>query len=41
MSSLQINDHETGKQIRLAFSGDIGREHSSILRDLEPVGDAD
>jgi metallo-beta-lactamase family protein len=38
---LQINDKETGKQVRLAFSGDIGRQHSAILRDLEPVGDAD
>jgi metallo-beta-lactamase family protein len=38
---LSIQDHESGKQIRLAFSGDIGREHSAILRDLEPVGDAD
>jgi len=38
---LSIKDQETGKQTRLAFSGDIGRAESSILRDLEPVGDAD
>lgn len=39
--ALMINDRETGKQTRLVFSGDIGREESAILRDLEPVGDAD
>ena len=39
--ALSIQDHETGKQKRLIFSGDIGREESTILRDLEPVGDAD
>lgn len=39
--ALSIQDHETGKQKRLVFSGDIGREESTILRDLEPVGDAD
>jgi metallo-beta-lactamase family protein len=39
--ALSINDRETGKQKRLVFSGDIGREHSPILRDLEPTGDAD
>ena len=38
---LSIDDHATDKQTRLAFSGDIGRSYSSILRDLEPVGDAD
>lgn len=39
--ALAIDDKQTGKQTRLVFSGDIGRAHSSILRDLEPVGDAD
>lgn len=39
--ALAIDDRQTGKQTRLVFSGDIGRAHSSILRDLEPVGDAD
>lgn len=39
--ALEIHDRESGKDIRLVFSGDIGREKSSILRDLEPVGDAD
>lgn len=39
--ALEIDDRTTGKQRRLLFSGDIGREESSILRDLEPVGDAD
>lgn len=39
--ALSINDRATGKTSRLVFSGDIGRENSSILRDLEPVGDAD
>jgi metallo-beta-lactamase family protein len=39
--ALVINDHETGKTSRLVFSGDVGRKESSILRDLEPVGDAD
>jgi metallo-beta-lactamase family protein len=39
--ALQIEERNTGKGTRLLFSGDIGREHSAILRDLEPVGDAD
>ena len=39
--ALVIDDKQTGKQSRLVFSGDIGRANSSILRDLEPVGDAD
>ena len=39
--ALSIDDRATGKQSRLLFSGDIGRAESSILRDLEPVGDAD
>jgi metallo-beta-lactamase family protein len=39
--ALAIDDSTTGKQKRLVFSGDIGRAYSSILRDLEPVGDAD
>jgi metallo-beta-lactamase family protein len=39
--ALSIDDHESKKQTRLVFSGDIGREESSILRDLEPTGDAD
>jgi metallo-beta-lactamase family protein len=39
--ALEINEHATGKKRRLVFSGDIGRERSSILRDPQPVGDAD
>lgn len=39
--ALSITEHSTGKKIRLVFSGDVGREESAILRDLEPVGDAD
>lgn len=39
--ALSIQEHSTGKKTRLVFSGDIGRTESTILRDLEPVGDAD
>jgi metallo-beta-lactamase family protein len=39
--ALSIREHSIDKQTRLVFSGDIGRESSAILRDLEPVGDAD
>jgi metallo-beta-lactamase family protein len=39
--ALSIDDRASGKKSRLVFSGDIGRGYSTILRDLEPVGDAD
>ncbi len=32
---------ERGQQRRLVFSGDLGRQDMAILRDPEPVGDAD
>jgi metallo-beta-lactamase family protein len=36
---LDISDEETGKDVRLVFSGDIGRPGIPILRDPEPVRD--
>ena len=34
---LDIADEETGKDVRLVFSGDIGRPGIPILKDPEPV----
>jgi metallo-beta-lactamase family protein len=36
---LDISDEDTGKDVRLVFSGDIGRPGIPILRDPEPVRD--
>jgi metallo-beta-lactamase family protein len=38
---LEIEEHATGKQWRLVFSGDVGRPGAPILCPPEAVGDAD
>ena len=38
---LEIDDHDTGEQRRVVFSGDIGRTTSALLAAPEPVGAAD
>ncbi len=38
---LEIDEKESGKQWRVGFSGDIGRQGSSILRDPEQIGPVD
>ncbi len=38
---LEIDDHDTGEQRRVVFSGDIGRKTSALLAAPEPVGAAD
>jgi len=40
-SSVQIKVKEAGKEKILAFSGDIGQEHSIIVKDIEPITRAD
>jgi metallo-beta-lactamase family protein len=34
---LDIEDHNTGREVRLVFSGDVGRPGIPIIRDPEPV----
>jgi len=38
---LDITDHDTGKQQRLLFSGDVGRPNNDLLNDPEPVENVD
>ncbi|MEP7367259.1 MAG: MBL fold metallo-hydrolase [Acidobacteriota bacterium] len=40
-ASVLLNLKEGGKQVRLAFSGDVGRANLPILRDPEPPPEAD
>lgn len=39
--ALDIEDRDTGRDVRLVFSGDLGRANTPILRDPETVGHAD
>ncbi len=39
--ALDIEDHATKRALKFVFSGDLGRIGSSIIRDPEPLGDAD
>ncbi|MEI2611463.1 MAG: MBL fold metallo-hydrolase [Candidatus Promineifilaceae bacterium] len=39
--ALDIEDHESKQDIRLVFSGDLGRPHRPILRDPTYINDAD
>ncbi len=39
--TLDIEDREQGRDIRLVFSGDLGRQHRPILRDPRYVEEAD
>lgn len=38
---LDIEDHEAGRDVRLVFSGDLGRPGQPIIRDPQPVQEAD
>lgn len=38
---LDIEDRDSGREVRLVFSGDLGRENIPIIRDPETVGHAD
>jgi len=38
---LDIEDRDAGRDVRLVFSGDLGRANTPILRDPETVGHAD
>lgn len=38
---LEIDEHSSGKQWRIGFSGDVGRPNSTILRDPEQIGPVD
>lgn len=38
---LDIEDHEEGRDVRLVFSGDLGRPGQPIIRDPQPVQEAD
>ncbi|MBL9114951.1 MAG: MBL fold metallo-hydrolase [Verrucomicrobiaceae bacterium] len=38
---LDINDHDTGNQRRLLFSGDVGRPNNDLLNDAEPCDGVD
>lgn len=40
-TSLVLESRESGKAVRLAFSGDVGRKGLPIIRDPEPVPGAD
>lgn len=41
MELWEIDDKETGKQVRFGFSGDIGRKNLPILRDPDQLTDLD
>lgn len=41
MLIMEIEDHETGRDQRLVFSGDIGRPNSPLLKDPTLIGAAD
>jgi metallo-beta-lactamase family protein len=38
---LDLNDHETGKQSRILFSGDVGRPGNDLLEDAAPCENVD
>ncbi len=40
-ATIEVNTQNSGKPIRLIFSGDLGRYDALILRDPEPVNQAD
>jgi metallo-beta-lactamase family protein len=39
--ALDIDDQESGREVRLIFSGDLGRPHRAILRDPTFIDEAD
>lgn len=41
MVVLDIEDHDTNREVRLVYSGDVGRENIPIIRDPEIVDNAD
>ncbi|HZT29138.1 MAG TPA: MBL fold metallo-hydrolase [Bryobacteraceae bacterium] len=40
-STVMLHYHRNGKRIRLGFSGDLGRPHTPIIRDPDPMPPAD